>query len=37
MLEGSAEPTLEIVFSPQKPDEVTDAVRRVRRFVAFNV
>lgn len=37
MLEGSAEPTLGVVFSPQKPDEVKSAVRMVRRFVAFNV
>lgn len=37
MLEGSAEPTLGVVFSPQRPEEVKDAVRMVRRFVALNV
>jgi hypothetical protein len=37
MLEGSAEPTLGVVFSPEKPEEVKTAVRTVRRFVAFNV
>ena len=37
MLEGSAEPTLGIVFSPQKPEEVRSAIRVVRRFVALNV
>ena len=37
MLEASAEPTLGIVFSPQKPEEVKNAVRAVRRFVALNV
>lgn len=37
MLEVSAEPTLGVVFSPQKPEEVKDAIRVVRRFVALNV
>ena len=37
MLEGSAEPTLGFVFSPKKPEEVKNAIRVVRRFVAFNV
>ena len=37
MLEVSAEPTLGVVFSPQKPEEVKNAIRVVRRFVALNV
>jgi hypothetical protein len=37
MLEGTAEPALGIVFSPQRPDEVKTAVRMVRRFIALNV
>lgn len=37
MLEGSCEPTLGVVFSPQKPEEVRHALRVVRRFIAFNV
>jgi hypothetical protein len=37
MLEGSAEPTLGFVFSPEKPDEVKRAIRVVRRFVALNL
>lgn len=37
MLEGSSEPALGIVFSPQKPEEVRRAVRAVRCFVALNV
>jgi hypothetical protein len=37
MLEGSAEPTLGVVFSPQKPEEVRSAIRVVRRFIALNV
>ena len=37
MLEGSAEPTLGVVFSPQKPEEVRSAIHMVRRFVALNV
>jgi hypothetical protein len=36
MLEGSAEPTLGVVFSPQQPDEVRRALRVVSRFVALN-
>jgi hypothetical protein len=36
MLEGSAEPTVGVVFSPQKPDEVRRALRVVGRFVALN-
>jgi hypothetical protein len=37
MLEGSAEPTLGVVFSPQKCEEVRTAIRMVRRFIALNV
>ena len=37
MLEGSVEPTLGLVFSPQNPDEVKRAIRVVRRFVALNI
>ncbi|MFC5861732.1 hypothetical protein ACFPT7_05465 [Acidicapsa dinghuensis] len=37
MLEVSAEPTLGVVFSPHKPEEVKNAIRVVRRFVALNV
>jgi hypothetical protein len=37
MLEGSAEPTLEVVFSPQKPEEVRRALRVVGRFIALNL
>jgi len=36
MLEGSSEPTICIVFSPKKADEVKHAVRVIERFVAFN-
>jgi hypothetical protein len=36
MLEGSAEPTLGVVFSPQEPEEVRRALRVVGRFVALN-
>ena len=36
MLEGSAEPTLGVVFSPQKPEEVQRALRMVGRFIAIN-
>jgi hypothetical protein len=36
MLEGSAEPTLGVAFSPQKPEEMGRALRAVGRFVAFN-
>lgn len=37
MLEVSAEPTLGVVFSPQKPEEVKNAIRAVRRFIALDV
>ena len=36
MLEGSAEPTLGVVFSPQKPEGVRRALRAVGRFIALN-
>lgn len=36
MLEGSAEPTVGVVFSPQKPEDVRCALRVVGRFVALN-
>ena len=36
MLEGSAEPTVGVVFSPRKPEEVRRAMRVVARFVALN-
>jgi hypothetical protein len=36
MLEGTSEPALGIVFSPQKADEVRKAIRTVTRFIAFN-
>ncbi len=36
MLEGSSEPTMGVVFTPQKPEEVRVAVRAVGRFVALN-
>jgi hypothetical protein len=37
MLEGSSEPALGVVFSPQKPEEVRRAMRAIRCFVALNV
>ena len=36
MLEGSAEPTVGVVFSPKKPEEVRRAMRVVARFVVLN-
>jgi hypothetical protein len=36
MMEGTAEPTVCVVFSPRKADEVRHAVRIVERFVAIN-
>ena len=36
MMEGTAEPTVCVVFSPRKADEVRHALRIVERFVAFN-
>jgi hypothetical protein len=36
MLEGSAEPTLGVVFSPQKPEEVRRALCVLWRFIALN-
>ena len=37
MLEGSPEPSVGVVFSPQKPEEVRHAMRVVHRFVALNI
>jgi hypothetical protein len=36
MMEGTAEPTVCVVFSPRNADEVRHARRTVERFVAFN-
>ncbi len=36
MLEGTSEPTLGVVLSPHKADEVRKAIRTVTRFIAFN-
>jgi hypothetical protein len=36
MMEGTAEPTVYVVFSPRKPDQVRHAMRVVDRFVALN-
>ncbi len=36
MMEGTAEPTLCVVFSPRRADEVRHALRIVERFVALN-
>jgi hypothetical protein len=36
MLGGSSEPTVCVVFSPEKADEVKHAIRVIKRFVAFN-
>jgi hypothetical protein len=36
MMEGTAEPTVCVVFSPRKANEVLHARRIVERFVAFN-
>ena len=36
MLEGSSEPTVCVVFSPKKAEEVKHAIRVIERFVAFN-
>ena len=37
MLEASSEPTLCVVFAPDKLSEIERACAAVRRFVAFNV
>ena len=37
MLEGSAEPTFGLVFSPVNPEEVKKAVCVVRRLIALNI
>ena len=36
MLEGSSEPTVCVVFSPKKAEEVKHAAHVIERFVAFN-
>jgi hypothetical protein len=36
MLEGWSEPTVCVVFSPKKADDVKHAIRVIKRFVAFN-
>jgi transcriptional regulator with XRE-family HTH domain len=36
MLEGSSEPAVGVVFSPQKPDEVRHAMRIVAHFLVIN-
>ena len=36
MMEGTAEPTLCVVFSPRKPEEVRRALRILDRFIALN-
>lgn len=36
MMEGTNEPSLCVVFSPRKPEEVRHALRVVEKFVAFN-
>ena len=36
MLEGSSEPTVCVVFSPKKAEEVKRAIRVIERFIAFN-
>jgi hypothetical protein len=37
MLEGSSEPTVGVVFSPDKPEEVRNAIRAVERFIEINL
>jgi DNA-binding transcriptional ArsR family regulator len=36
MMEGTAEPTVCVVFSPRQPDQVRHAIRIVDRFIALN-
>jgi hypothetical protein len=36
MMEGTAEPTVCVVFSPRKPEQVRHAMRIVDRFIALN-
>jgi hypothetical protein len=36
MLEGSSEPAVGVVFNPQKPSEVRDALRCMRQFIELN-
>lgn len=37
MLEGTSEPVVGVVFSPDKPDELRHAIRAVERFIALNL
>jgi len=36
MMEGTAEPTVCVVFSPRQPEQVRQAIRIVDRFIALN-
>jgi len=36
MMEGTAEPTVCVVFSPREPEQVRHAIRIVDRFIALN-
>jgi hypothetical protein len=36
MMEGTAEPTVCVVFSPSQPEQVRQAIRIVDRFIALN-
>jgi hypothetical protein len=36
MMEGTAEPTVCVVFSPRQPEQVRHAIRIVDRFIALN-
>ena len=36
MMEGSCEPSVCVVFSPSRPEEVRQAIRAVARFITFN-
>jgi len=35
-MEGSAEPTVCVVFTPRQPEQVRNAIRIVDRFIALN-
>lgn len=37
MLEGTSEPAVGVIFSPDKTDEVRNAIRVVERFIALNL
>jgi hypothetical protein len=36
MMEGTAEPTVCVVFSPRQPEQVRHAIRIVNRFISLN-